>query len=262
MTPIVLDVKHGINLRDLGGYQTKAGQTLRTHRILRSGRLNELSEADLNYLADYGLRQVIDFRSPQERADAPDRVPAGAVDIFNPVFPTDETKVTAAAEEERHTALARDPLAGFRSMVHTYATMVVQPSAKRAYRQFFDALLSAGDTGALLFHCSAGKDRTGMGAVYLLTALGVDPLTIRQDYLASNRYLVEEGQRLVDAVIAEGGSPALQASYRSLGSVANEYLDSALFTINHEYGSLPNYLQTELMLSAAEQRDLRALYLE
>ncbi|KRN23355.1 tyrosine-protein phosphatase [Lacticaseibacillus camelliae] len=262
MTPIVLPIHHGFNFRDLGGYKTKAGQTVRTHRLLRSGRLNELSATDLTYLTDYGLQAIVDFRSPQERADAPDQVPAGAQDLFDPVFPTDETKVTEEAEEARHTELAKDPLAGFRSMVNTYASIVVQPSAKKAYRQFFDVLLSQGSDGAVLFHCSAGKDRTGMGAVYLLTALGVDPITIRQDYLASNLYLVAEGQRMVDEVIQAGGSPALQSSYRSLGGVANEYLDSALNTINREYGNLPNYLKNELTLSDAERRDLRALYLK
>lgn len=262
MTPIVLPIHHGFNFRDLGGYRTKAGQTVQDHRLLRSGRLNELSAADLQYLADYGLQTAVDFRSPQERADAPDRVPAAARDVFDPVFPTDETKVTADAEQERHTELAKDPLAGFRSMVSTYADIVVQPSAKKAYRQFFDVLLAADDDGATLFHCSAGKDRTGMGAVYLLTALGVDPITIRQDYLASNLYLVAEGLRMVDEVIEAGGSPALQASYRSLGGVANEYLDSALYTIDREYGNLPNYLKTELQLSDAQRRDLRALYLK
>lgn len=61
------------------------------------------------------------------------------------------------------------------------------PSAQKAYRQFFDILLSHQENdGAVLFHCTAGKDRTGMGAVYLLSALGVDGHTIRQDYLATN----------------------------------------------------------------------------
>lgn len=262
MTPIVLDIKHGFNFRDLGGYRTKAGQTVRTHRLLRSGRMNELAPADLQYLADYGLQQVIDFRSLKERADAPDRVPEGVTDVFDPVFATDETKVSESAEQERHTEMARDPLAGFRSMVNTYREIVNQPSAKKAYRDFFDRLLGANAQGASLFHCSAGKDRTGMGAVYLLTALGVDPLTIRQDYLASNRYLVGESQRMVDAVIADGGSAAQQASTRSLAGVANEYLDAALLTINRDYGSLQNYLKNELLLTAAQQRDLRALYLE
>ncbi|WP_338218057.1 tyrosine-protein phosphatase [Lacticaseibacillus salsurivasis] len=261
MTPKELPIHHGFNFRDLGGYQTKAGQTVASNRLIRSGRLNELSPRDQAFLADYGLKVDVDFRSPEERADSPDRLPAGVDYQFTPVFPTDETKVTKS-QEEKHTELAQDPLAGFRSMVKTYAAIVQLPSAKKAYRQFFDLLLGMPSDGALLFHCSAGKDRTGMGAVYLLTALGVDPVTIRQDYLASNLFLVGESQRLVNEIKAQGGSPALQASYRSLGGVANEYLDSALFTINREYGSLNDYLTNELLLTNSQRQDLRALYLK
>ncbi|MFD1484594.1 tyrosine-protein phosphatase [Lacticaseibacillus baoqingensis] len=263
MTPRILDIHHGFNFRDLGGYVTKAGQTLRTHKLIRSGRLNELSTRDQAYLADYGVKIDVDFRSPQERASAPDKLPAGAAYHFTPVFAVDETKASANAEQLRRQALAKDPLGGFRNMVNTYADMVLQPNAQKAYRAFFDLLLanSAPDS-ALLFHCSAGKDRTGMGAVYLLTALGVDPVTVRRDYLASNNYLIGESERMVNNVKKAGGSPALIASTRSLGGVANEYLDSALMTINSRFGSLDHYLTDVLGVDAAQRRDLRAIYLK
>lgn len=261
--PQLLDIHHGFNFRDLGGYQTKAGQTLRTHKLIRSGRLNDLSQRDQQYLSDYGLRIDVDFRSPQERAAAPDRILDSVSYHFNPVLAVDETKVSADAEQLRRQAMASDPLGGFRNMIATYADMVTQPHSQKAYRQFFDLLLANSDPdSALLFHCTAGKDRTGMGAVYLLTALGVDPVTIRQDYLASNQFLGEESERMVQAARAAGGSPALLASTRSLGAVANEYLDSALMTINTQFGSLEDYLTDVLKLTAAERRDLRSIYLQ
>ncbi|WP_390405967.1 tyrosine-protein phosphatase [Lacticaseibacillus jixiensis] len=261
--PNLLNIHHGFNFRDLGGYQTKAGTRLRMHKVIRSARLNALSQRDLAYLAEYGVHYDVDFRSPKERADAPDRLPANASYHFDPVFPVDETKASANAEELRKQQLAQDPLGGFRNMVNTYTDLVTMPSAQKAYREFFDLLLanSAPDS-ALLFHCTAGKDRTGMGAVFLLTALGVDPVTIRQDYLASNRYLVEETERMIKVVRAAGGSPALIASTRSLGGVANEYLDAALMNIDLRYGSLDHYLTTALDLTAAQRRDLRSIYLE
>ncbi|MCI1986828.1 MAG: tyrosine-protein phosphatase [Lactobacillus sp.] len=263
MTPRILDIHHGFNFRDLGGYRTKAGQTLRTHKLIRSGRLNELSPRDQAYLADYGLKVDVDFRSPQERTSAPDQLPTGVAYHFTPVFPVDETKASADAEQLRRQALAKDPLGGFRNMVNTYTDIVLQASAQKAYREFFDLLLANDDAdSALLFHCSAGKDRTGMGAVYLLTALGVDPVTIRQDYLASNNYLLGESERMVNNVRQAGGSPALIASTRSLGSVANEYLDSALMTIDARFGSLDHYLTTTLGVDAQQRRDLRAIYLD
>lgn len=131
MTPNELPIHHGFNFRDLGGYPTKAGQTVASNRLIRSGRLNELSTRDQAFLADYGLKVDVDFRSPEERADSPDRLPAGVDYQFTPVFPTDETKVTKS-QEEKHTELAQDPLAGFRSMVKTYAAIVQLPSAKKS----------------------------------------------------------------------------------------------------------------------------------
>lgn len=260
--PELLNIHHGFNFRDLGGYQTKAGQTLRAHKLIRSGRLNELSTRDQQYLADYGLAYDVDFRSPQEQSDAPDRVPDGVAYHFDPVFATDETKASIKAEELRRQALAKDPLGGFRNMVNTYADLVLLPSAQKAYRQFFDLLLANDGDQALLFHCSAGKDRTGMGAVYLLTALGVDPVTVRRDYLASNLYLGEESERMVNEARATGAGPALIASTRSLGGVANEYLDSALMTIDSNFGSLEHYLSDALQITPAQRRDLRAIYLQ
>ncbi|WP_407892407.1 tyrosine-protein phosphatase [Lacticaseibacillus sp. N501-2] len=260
--PELLKIHHGFNFRDLGGYTTKAGQTLRYHKLIRSGRLNELSDRDQRYLADYGVRVDVDFRSPQEQSDQPDRLPQGAAYHFDPVFPTDETKASVKVEALRRQALAKDPLGGFRNMVNTYADIVTLPSAQKAYREFFDLLLANEGDGALLFHCSAGKDRTGMGAVYLLTALGVDPITIRRDYLASNLYLAEESERMVNEARQTGAGPAFIASTRSLGGVSNEYLDSALMTINGHYGSLDHYLTDVLKVTAAQRRDIRAIYLE
>ncbi len=260
--PQLLNIHHGFNFRDLGGYQTKAGQTLRSHKLIRSGRLSDLSARDQAFLVDYGLRVDVDFRSPQERADAPDRILDAVTYHFDPVLAVDETKVSANAEQLRQQQLAKDPLGGFRNMVATYADIVLQPHSQRAYRQFFDLLLANSDPdAALLFHCTAGKDRTGMGAVYLLTALGVDPVTVRQDYLASNQYLGAESERMVQAALKAGAGPALIASTRSLGGVANEYLDSALMTIDARFGSLENYLSDVLQLTAEQRRDLRSIYL-
>ena len=260
--PELLNIHHGFNFRDLGGYQTKAGQTMRTHKLIRSGRLNELSTRDQQYLTDYGLAYDVDFRSPQEQSDAPDRVPSGVAYHFDPVFATDETKASIKAEELRRQALAKDPLGGFRNMVNTYADLVLLPSAQKAYRTFFDLLLANDGDQALLFHCTAGKDRTGMGAVYLMTALGVDPVTVRRDYLASNLYLGEESERMVNEARQTGAAPALIASTRSLGGVAHEYLDSALMTIDANFGSLDHYLTDALQITPAQRRDLRAIYLQ
>jgi len=262
LAPYVLNIKHGLNFRELGGYRTKSGQVIKSHKIIRSAKLSELSDADLDYLADYGLISDVDFRSPEEQAAEPDRYPNVAEYHFVPVFPTDETKSSEQADALQK-SFSRDPHAGFENMVKTYADIVKMPSAQKAYRQFFDILLSNdSENGAVLFHCTAGKDRTGMGAVYLLSALGVDGHTIRQDYLATNDLIQPMVEKNLAAARKRGATDALLANIRDLGTVSGAFLDSALATIDEEYGGMKNYLQDALQLTPAEKRDLRELYLQ
>ncbi|MCG4281973.1 tyrosine-protein phosphatase [Lacticaseibacillus saniviri] len=262
MEPKLLNIHHGFNFRDLGGYQTKAGQTIRSHKVIRSAKLDLLSDRDQAYLVNYGLKTDVDFRSPEEQLKEPDRVPTGVDYHFVPVFPTDETK-NSTKPENLQEKFSSDPQAGFENMVTTYRDLVNLDSSKKAYRTFFDLLLAnEADHDALLFHCSAGKDRTGMGAVYLLSALDVDPATIRQDYLAANRYIQEPLEEMLKHVRQSGGNDNLAQSMTDLWTVNGAYLDSALQTITSEYGNMANYLKDELKLSDSQQQDLRRLYLE
>ena len=258
----LLPIENGWNFRDLGGIKTQDGRQLKAHKLIRSGHLGKLSKQDQQFLADYGLTTVMDFRSPEEQKKDPDLQIAGTTYNFNPVFEVDETK-SALRFNERKQLFSKEPLIAFREMVDTYQDLVSLTHSQRAYQQFFDALLAnEQDDQALLFHCSAGKDRTGMGAVYTLSALGVAPMTVRQDYLASNHYLFATNQQLVQDVIYRGGNRNVQANTWSLMSVANEYLDAALLTIEANYGSLDQYLTESLDLTPEKRKALQQIYLE
>lgn len=256
-----LAIKNGFNFRDIGGYKNRQQKTVKYHKLIRSGSLAQLSDEDLAYLSDYGMRYDVDFRSPQERQDAPDRLPESVSYHFTPVFPIDETRSTQKSWEERlHYNEAGD--LGKKEMQQAYSDIVLADSARQAYRQFFDILLAndAPDE-AVLFHCSMGKDRTGMGAVYLLSALDVDFETIRADYLASNTYLktIQEQHLLKAKEVAQ--TPEFIENIRWLGRVSNEYLDHALCLIEQEYGSIENYLSNELLLTTKQRQDLQKIYL-
>lgn len=83
---LLLDIKHGFNFRDLGSYKTLDGRKIKKHKILRSANLAYLSERDVNYLDDYGLRYDVDFRSISEKEVEPDRISNNVHYHFNPVF--------------------------------------------------------------------------------------------------------------------------------------------------------------------------------
>ncbi|WP_461219363.1 tyrosine-protein phosphatase [Lapidilactobacillus salsurivasis] len=262
MSVNVIQLEKADNIRDLGGYRTTAGRLVKSHKLLRAGSLAKLSPSDQETLRQYGLKTVVDLRSPQECQNAPDRLPQSIAYYNNSVFPVDETEVSKDIVELR-TKYDSDPLSGFQNMINTYRDMVVKPTAQQAYRQFF-TLLAANQTPgeSVLYHCSAGKDRTGMATVYLLTVLGVGAETIRQDYLYSNQLLQDSLAQRERETRLNGGNRVLQATVRSLGLVANEYLDAALLLIDEQYGGLAKYLQDQLDVSAALQTRLREIYLE
>lgn len=263
MMPERLNIKNGFNFRELGGYQTKDGRRIRKHKLLRSAALNNLSVDDLDYLADYGLRYDVDFRSPEEKKRQPDRLPAHTNYHFAPVFTVDETK-SQSTDRQHDQRFLTEVNAGFKQMLDAYNDIVLSDNAKRAYRQFFDLLLANDrEDESVIFHCSAGKDRTGMGAVYALTALGVDKQTIRADYLASNEFLKNRAdfKPASDRIPAARQNVTYTANIHALSCVSDKYLDCALGTMQREYGDLNHYMETELGVTPAQIRDLQRIYL-
>lgn len=262
MEPTLLNIHHGFNFRDLGGYAGTGHKRIKEHKLIRSGKMDLLSDRDIKFLSDYGVKYDVDFRSPEELSTAPDRVPVGANYYHLPVFETDETQVSKTRKEEE-VEFAADAQGGYKNMVRTYSEMVLLPHAQKAYRQFFDLLLSNDDDGsALLFHCAAGKDRTGMGAVYLMSALGVEETTIRQDYITTNDYIQTPLQEMMSKVHAAGRNQNFAQSIRDLWTVKEDYIDTALATIRDNYGDMHRYLREAMDLSDQQLRDLQKIYLE
>lgn len=154
----LLPIEAGHNFRELGGYQTTDGRQVQWHRLIRAGALGQLSEADLALLAQLNVTADIDFRSPTELEAAADRVPHTATYHHEPVFDTDRTE-SSKTNAELEPLLVADPDSGARHMEVTYQEMVTEPTSKTAYQHFFAHLLATPSDGAVLFHCTAGKDR-------------------------------------------------------------------------------------------------------
>ncbi|MFF8769825.1 tyrosine-protein phosphatase [Kitasatospora sp. NPDC015120] len=191
-----------VNARDLGGYRTAEGLVLRAGVALRSDGLSRLTDEDLGRLAGLGLRRIVDLRSPDEVREAgADRIAEGMSVHQLPVFAADfdiyATLREALADRDPHKQRAL--LGGGRAdamMTGLYRWFVTDRIARE---RFADVLrLLADPAGApLLFHCSAGKDRTGWTAAVLLTALGVERETVVADYLLTN----ERSAVVVEAVL-------------------------------------------------------------
>ncbi|MDE1190778.1 MAG: tyrosine-protein phosphatase [Arachidicoccus sp.] len=239
-----------VNFRDLGGYQTKDGKHVKWGKIYRSAALNNLTEEDLQTLENLKIAVDADFRGPYEVSLAPDRIPGNVHRISLPAGSKDAGKPSNL----KQMLSAKDKDSG---IIAFYSNTSI---LRDRYKPVFDSLLSISPDSALLFHCSAGKDRTGIGAALVLYVLGVQQETIWNDYLASNYYrrntIIKDSAQMVNVFHI---SPD-QA--KNLAGVKREYLQATYDAINKQYGSLDNFLKQDLGLNNSKIKELRRKYLE
>ncbi|HEX4181216.1 MAG TPA: tyrosine-protein phosphatase [Caulobacteraceae bacterium] len=233
------------NFRDVGGYRTADGRWVRMGLAYRSDQLDRLSDADLAKLARLAPALVVDLRTDAERARGLDRTPPGAehmiADVAADAPPSGLSKISSP-----------DEAAAF--LVRANRQFVSLPSAKDAYSRLFARLQAP--SGAAVYHCSAGKDRTGWATAVLLTALGVPRQTVMADYLASNGYLVEKNRAMFSAM-----PPATAANLEPVFTVRAAYLNAAFEEVDRRYGSFDRYLKDGLGLDDAALARLRARFL-
>lgn len=237
---------HGAsNLRDLGGWQATDGHRVRWRMLFRSDRLSDLAPADVARLRQLRLAHVVDFRGPVEQSAAPDR-DVGATWHDAAIRPTLFRDIQA--HRARGEVLTADAVA---AMMRGAYRQFVRADTVQFARLF--ALLLQGDA-PLAFHCTAGKDRTGVAAALVLSALGVPRAQVLEDYLLTNQYY---------RVPADEQGPAIPPdAAAALWAAKAEYLDAAFDTVEREFGGLPVYLERQLRLGAMQRDVLRRRYLE
>lgn len=253
------------NARDLGGMPTEDGRVIKMGRLLRSDALHHATEADLGWLMGAcNVQRVFDFRSVEERQAHPDPQAQmdGVVFYETPVFNVASVGVVPGqglkknADDLKHVAEGLHPL-----IRAVYPKCLLGQEGIAAYRALFDALLKAED-GATLWHCTEGKDRTGLAAVLVEHALGVSDEDIRKDYLATNLFAQTVAERIADALgrhhIAERADMDLDAVFYAY----EDYLDEALAAVERDYGSLDWYMEEQLGMTPEVRRQLQDMYLE
>ena len=195
-------------------------------------------------------RTIVDFRTAAERADHPDRVPAGArLAVADALADKISAPGAPAAAQLKHVladpVVAEEHLGGGKAQTlfaDTYRSLVSSHSARSAYRALLTEL-AADDAGPLLFHCTAGKDRTGWAATVILTLLGADEATVEREYLSVNPAVRQAFAPLIEGFIAQGGDPEIALA---IIGVVPEYLAAALDEVATEYGSMEKYAREGL----------------
>ncbi|MFJ8824973.1 tyrosine-protein phosphatase [Streptomyces sp. NPDC102467] len=239
------------NLRDLGGTPLADGRRVRPGLVFRSGQLDRLDPTADPAFAALGIRTILDLRTDAERADHPDRAPDGVrllvADALADKLAQAGVAPAAAQLKEIFSdpALAERELGGGRAaaiFADTYRALVSTDSARAAYRTLL-LELAAPDAGPLLFHCTAGKDRTGWGATVILALLGADDATIEAEYLSVNAAVRAAFAPLVEGFVAQGGDPEVALSV--IGVVPG-YLQAAQEEVATRYGSVEKYVREGL----------------
>ena len=248
------------NTRDLGAIVAEDGRHILPKRLLRSGNLYHISIQDQDTLTEeYHLSEVIDFRTRREILEKPDVVMEGVRYRTIPILDEETAGISQAGSlVELIKSFPGSP----DEMLHRqYRNFIRDQYSVKQYARFLDAILHH-DGGAVLWHCSAGKDRVGVGTALLLSALGVEREIIREDFLKTNLYLEDEMQHMVryleNKVIVDGET---MDRIRVLYKVKEEYLDAVFETIDQEYGGMDHFMKKALYMTPKNLEELRNKYL-
>lgn len=241
---MICSLEGAANFRDLGGHTAQGGRTVRIGCIFRSDHLGALTAGDASRISQWRLRRIFDLRGIAERVSALPTLDGVRVHSL-PIEPTVVQKLTdllAAGHKLAPAdvaALMQDTYRGFvRNSTHRFATLL-------------EYLLESNEP--TVFHCTAGKDRTGFAAALFLLGLGVSRDDVMRDYLLSNERLKLE----------PASRPGLDPEVVSvLYRVQPDFLNAAFEAVEQDFGSLESYLHEGMGLGLAERERLKELYLE
>ena len=253
------------NFRDLGGYKTVDGRTVKWRQLFRAGELGQLSDDDVNKLAELDLRTMVNFLLPEEiEKHGADRLPEGVVQVSEPISGEHAARLTMQVQS----SISSGDFESIPPEMNPKFHSLLMEEGKEQYAALLRAAADP-EQRPLGFHCSHGVHRTGTAAALLLSALGVPWETVRMDYLLTNEFRKEE----VDATLARirttvadsrGVDPedVDMTNVEAFFIVEEAYIDGALRAAEKKYGSMDAYIRDGLGLSTAEIETLRSSLLE
>lgn len=258
-----------INARDMGGMIGAGGHAIRPSRLLRTAHLHDASPADLKRLHDeYNLAKIFDFRSFGEADALPDQAVEGATHHLLPTIDLSAEKLTeqpipqeAFLDLEAHIVNYSFYPEVQKMAANMYPSLIRSEYSQLQYAAFLRLIIEAPEDGGILWHCFQGKDRTGWGAAFLLSALGVEREAIIADFDLSNtayRGLVAHLNAKIDEL--GGGEPEKEVILAFMGVSTPNFIRT-LDLIDREYGGMIHYLHEQLFLNLDDIQLLRKRFL-
>lgn len=264
-----LDLKTIPNARELGGYQTKDGKTVRRGVLIRTGALTDASAEEINSLIqDYHLSAIIDMRASYELAEEPEPQFDGIAQYNFRIMDEQMMAGRAAAVSDILTDPNADPIKRMMSILEAgvisdqmYVEFLQGETGKAGFRDFFRVLLETPEGNAVLWHCTNGKDRTGVAAMLLLGVLNVDEETIMADFMLTNEFFEAEISGMRKQLESFIQDKALLEELLVINrGVYAPYMQNAIDYIKSNYGDIPGYVKSELGLTDDDIAKLQRLY--
>lgn len=250
-TEKVIHLKKVTNFRTVGNIKNTEGRTLKEGKFYRSAHLHKLKKRSFDRFDELGIREIIDLRNSKEIAQKPDQIPAENTYKKYSAFEDEGDQLSQAKKlvlKGKVNASDAD-----KRMIDFYREYVTENP--ETIKTIITEVLESKDP--VLYHCTAGKDRTGIITALILTILKFDKETIYNDYLLSNNYrkdLVQKRLRLANTLHFLYPKMDLQV-LEKLSWVEKRYLDAAFEEINKKYGSADAYIQQVLGISDTKRNE-------
>ena len=227
------------NTRELGGYKTEDGRSLKWGVLYRSDKLSELTDADQEYLLQLGIKRVIDFRSSEEKQNEPDQLPSTLKYVEMPIEADGaiRPKVEAILKGDLNEDVGA-------ILVETNKEFISDFSG--VYKGFIESLIE--NQEPTLFHCTAGKDRAGFAAALVLLAVGVPEKIVIEDYMKTNKYTEETIQDYINKINLYSLGSVDAEILRPLLGVEERFIRAALDEIKQKYGNVETFIRDELKI--------------
>lgn len=259
VTEVLIPFKGTSNFRDIGGYKTRDGRRIKWNIFYRSDELAGLTEEDIEYLKSLGIKTILDYRSKGEVNAKPDPLIEGIGNInISGIKSFDNSDVNFDMFSLMKESKSLKALGNLEDLLKKcYLEMVFD---NKAFKKLMECI-ECPDKMPIVQHCTAGKDRTGIGSALVLLALGVPEETVIEDYLLTNVYRLSMNEALFKSLGNLLTDEDSKEIFKVFMEVRKEYIESALNAIKERYGSIDEYLEKEYGFNKEKRARLQQNYL-
>lgn len=241
------------NFRDLGGLKTKDNRYINWGRFYRSDALNELATSEFNYVENLNIQRVFDLRSDFEIKNANDNLPNTINYQHFPIFADNDSGMLKGLKEKISGGSLKKADAE-QLLMDTYISFVDEDASK--FNDLLHQIFIEFDYPSV-FHCTAGKDRTGFTAAMILSILNVDRKTILEEYEMTNFYTKTKIEKLMNNVSKLGYGDKIEPdAIEAIMSVNKKYLEASFDIIDKKYEGIDNFIKNQLGFSDSERAEL------